>query len=165
MAHEGSDVPHTIVSGGQTGVDQAAFDVALSLGLAIGGWVPQGRLAEDGIIPARFTGLREADSPDPAVRTRLNVRDSDATVIFSHGPLTGGSRLTYEEAVRIGKPVLHLDLAAQDDSEAARRLREWLDAVRPDVLNVAGPRRSGDPTIGDHAATVLRAALERSGLT
>ncbi len=70
-----------IVSGGQTGVDRAAWDVAIELGLPIGGWVPKGRRAEDGVIPERYTGLREAESADPAVRTALNVRDSDATRI------------------------------------------------------------------------------------
>jgi Circularly permutated YpsA SLOG family len=64
-----------IVSGGQTGADRAAWDVALELGLEIGGWVPKGRLAEDGSIPERYTGRREAALADPAVRTVLNVRD------------------------------------------------------------------------------------------
>ena len=79
-----------IVSGGQTGVDRAALDVGVECGLQIGGWVPRGRLAEDGTIPRRYTGLREADSTDPAIRTALNVRDSDATLIVSHGPPLAG---------------------------------------------------------------------------
>ena len=87
-----------IVSGGQTGADRAALDFARANGLGIGGWVPRGRLAEDGLIPEDYLGLLEADSTDPAVRTALNVRDSDATLILSHGPLTGGSLLTLQEA-------------------------------------------------------------------
>src|SRR5262245_28634364 len=66
-----------IVSGGQTGDDRAALDVALEQGIEIGGWVPKGRVAEDGTIPERYVALQEATSADPAVRTRLNVRDSD----------------------------------------------------------------------------------------
>jgi hypothetical protein len=72
--------------------------------------LPKGRLAEDGPIPERYSGLVETPSSEPAVRTSLNVRDSDATLIVSHGPLTGGSLLTLEEARRWRKPVLHLDL-------------------------------------------------------
>ena len=53
--------------------------------------MPKGRLAEDGPIPEDYLGLIEADSADPAVRTALNVRDSDATLILSHGPLAAGS--------------------------------------------------------------------------
>ena len=84
--------------------------MACERGLQVGGWVPKGRLAEDGPIPERYSGLVETESSDPAVRTSLNVRDSDATLIVSHGPLTSGSLLTLEEGRRWRKPVLHLDL-------------------------------------------------------
>lgn len=149
----------TIVSGGQTGADRAALDAALACGLAIGGWVPKGRLAEDGPVPARYAGLRETDSEDTAVRTRLNVRDSDATLVVSRGPLTGGSLRTADESVRAGRPLLHLDLARLEPAAAAGRLVEWLAAVRPVVLNVAGPRASEDPAIGAAVAALLRAVL------
>lgn len=43
-----------IVSGGQTGVDRAALDLALELGIPCGGWCPPGRMAEDGPIDARY---------------------------------------------------------------------------------------------------------------
>ena len=148
-----------IVSGGQTGADRAAWDVALELGLEIGGWVPKGRLAEDGSIPERYTGLREAALADPAVRTVLNVRDSDATLIVLSGPLSGGSLLTFQEAVRCGRPVLHLDLRVLQPAEAVAQLRQWLHAVDPATLNVAGPRASHYPAIGVRVATLLRAAL------
>ena len=148
-----------IVSGGQTGADRAALDVGLEVGLEIGGWVPPGRLAEDGTIPARYPGLREAASPDPVVRTELNVRDSDATVILSHGTLTGGSALTLEFARSLERPILHLDLTAQELVAAASRLREWLALEKPRVLNVAGPRASKDPHIYDATKQVLLDAL------
>jgi len=149
----------TVVSGGQTGVDRAALDVAIELGLPTGGWVPKGRLAEDGVIAERYTNLREADSADPAVRTVMNVRDSDATLILSHGPVSGGSRLTLVEATRLGRPALHIDLVGRTDDEAVAGIRAWLGDVRPGILNVAGPRASGDPAIGDRATAVLRAVL------
>jgi predicted Rossmann fold nucleotide-binding protein DprA/Smf involved in DNA uptake len=149
----------TIVSGGQTGVDRAAWDVALELGLPISGWVPKGRLAEDGVIPAHYGTLREAESPEPPVRTRLNVRDSDATLIISRDRLTGGSLLTLAEAHRLGRPALHIDVRDRSDDEAARLVQDWLAVVRPAVLNVAGPRASGDPTISARAAAILRIAL------
>jgi hypothetical protein len=149
----------TIVSGGQTGVDRAAWDVALELGLPIGGWVPKGRSAEDGVIPETYASMREADSADPAVRTKLNVRDSDATLIISCGPLSGGSRLTFEEATRLGRPRLHLDLSSKSDADAGEQVRAWLVHVRPTILNVAGPRASGDAGIGERAAVILREAL------
>jgi hypothetical protein len=152
-------MPSKIVSGGQTGADRAAWDVALERGLAIGGWVPRGRLAEDGAIPDRYAGLRETESADPAVRTSRNVRDSDATLIVSRGPLSGGSLLTLHEATRLARPVLHVDLAAAAPAAAAAAVRKWLAALDPAVLNVAGPRASKDPAIGERVAALLRAAL------
>ena len=83
-----------IVSGGQTGADRAAFDYALANEIEIGGFVPKNRAAEDGAIPAKYPNLRETETEDSAERTRLNVLNSDATLIFSHGALAGGSRLT-----------------------------------------------------------------------
>ena len=147
-----------IVSGGQTGCDRAAFDAALALGIPLGGWVPRGRLAEDGVIPARYPNLREADSADPAVRTEHNVRDSDATLLLSHGSLTGGSALTRELCERIGRPCLHADLLGP----AAERVRGWLARVRPAVLNVAGPRASEDVGIYAAARALLAEVLAES---
>jgi Circularly permutated YpsA SLOG family len=98
---------------------------------------------------------------DPAVRTVLNVRDSDATLIVSNGRslAAGGSLLTFQEAVRCGRPVLHLDLSVLRPAEAVAQLRQWLHAVDPATLNVAGPRASHYPAIGVRVATLLRAAL------
>jgi hypothetical protein len=148
-----------IVSGGQTGADRAALDVALELGIACGGWVPKGRLAEDGRIPERYPNLVEADSPEEDDRTALNVRDSDATLIISRGPLTGGSAYTLETADRLGKPHKHVDLMRLTIREAVAEIRRWLEDVRPRVLNVAGPRASKDAGIHDRVCLVLRDLL------
>ena len=97
-----------IVSGGQTGADRAAMDVALELGLALGGWVPRGSADEFGTIPAMYPNLDETDIDDPAVRTRLNVRDSDATLILVHGAPAGGALLTLDIAREYGRPIFAL---------------------------------------------------------
>src|ERR1700752_4414819 len=138
-----------IVSGGQTGADRGALDVALLAGLECGGWVPKGRLAEDGPIAAAYPNLVEADSVEPRVRTELNVRDSDATVVLTQGAPTGGSAVTLEAPARLGKPALHLDLDVTPPPLASRRLAAWLDNVNPHTLNVAGSRSSEDANIYD----------------
>jgi RimJ/RimL family protein N-acetyltransferase len=148
-----------IVSGGQTGADRAALDVAAEVGIPAGGWVPRGRAAEDGRIPARYDGLRETAEDDPAVRTRLNVRDSDATVAITHGAAAGGTRRALEEAARLGRAALHLDLNALGEPAAAERLIEWLAETRAGAVNVAGPRAGEDPEIYAAVLRVLRAAL------
>ena len=71
----------------------------------------------------------------------------------------GGSRLTFETAARLKRPVLHVDLRDTTDADAVTKVQAGLVAVRPDILNVAGPRASGDASIGDHAGTVLRMVL------
>jgi len=149
-----------IISGGQTGVDRAGLDVALELGLAIGGWVPRGRRAEDGVVPSKYSGLVETRSDSYEERTRCNVRDSDATVIFSFGPLAGGSALTASLARSLERPFLVLDLEQCTAEEAISALRVWLDRERPRVLNVAGPRLSQAPQIGSLAAQILRGAID-----
>jgi predicted Rossmann fold nucleotide-binding protein DprA/Smf involved in DNA uptake len=136
-----------IISGGQTGADRAAWDAAIEAGIATGGSVPKGRQAEDGPIAGKYPGLTETASPDPMERTRLNVIDSDATLLFSHGPPTGGSRLTAELTEKYNKPLLHIDLAAAAREGAVERVADWLRSTNICVLNVAGPRASEDPSI------------------
>ena len=152
------------MSGGQTGADRAALDVGLALGFDVGGWVPLGRLAEDGVIPGNYPGLIEAATSDPSLRTRLNVRDSDATLILSHGVLAGGSKLTKETAAELGKPWKHVDLAASTSDAAIHEIQHWLAAVNPRVLNIAGPRASEDPHIYAAATIVLRGVFMSEGL-
>ena len=144
-----------IVSGGQTGVDRAALDVALEKGMACGGWCPKGRKAEDGRIADRYP-LRETASAIYPERTRRNVVDSDGTLVLTDGPPAGGTALTIELADRHRKPCLVIDLAGQPDPQT---VRTWADFHNVQVLNVAGPRASEKPGIYAQAVQFLRALL------
>jgi hypothetical protein len=141
-----------IVSGGQTGVDRAALDVALSLGLPCGGWCPRGRRAEDGPIAPHYP-LTETTSPAYPHRTRLNVRDSDGTLILTRGKPDGGTALTIQLAKKMTKPFLVVDLAKQAD---VSKVRAWVREQRLEVLNVAGPRESEKRGIYAEAVRCLR---------
>ena len=93
-----------IVSGGQTGADRAALDWALAHGVECGGWCPKGRKAEDGPIDPKYP-LKKTPSAAYIQRTEWNVRDSDATVLFSvNRVLSGGSKKTLEFARKHGNP-------------------------------------------------------------
>lgn len=148
-----------IVTGGQTGVDRAAWDAAHACGIPIGGYVPKGRMAEDGPIPADYGRLTETESTDPAERTRLNVEHSDKTLILTRGPLTGGTALTAEVAEELGKPFLIADLDRLDEGAAIARIAGWLDVTPGTLLNVAGPRFSEDCEINRLAGGLLEKLL------
>lgn len=151
-----------IWSGGQTGVDRAALDAARELGLAIGGWIPAGRLAEDGEVPAQYAELRELAGGDYATRTRRNVDDADATLILRWGPAAGGTRETIECAHRAGRPCLEVDLCAAGTDTGAESIRHWIASLGTlRRLNVAGPRASQAPLAYEAARAVLRAALAK----
>ncbi|MFK7737328.1 MAG: putative molybdenum carrier protein [Pirellulaceae bacterium] len=149
-----------LVSGGQTGVDRAALDVAITLGLPHGGWCPKGRRAEDGTIPVQYQ-LRESTSSDYAFRTEQNVVDSDATLIIYRQRLRGGTALTNRLAKEHSKPLkrVRLDLATD-----LITVTEWLAEHSVRELNVAGPRESSDPGIYTEAVSFLTRLLQQTSL-
>src|SRR5260370_25100513 len=141
-----------IISGGQTGVDRAALDISLELGLPCGGWCPQGRKAEDGAIDPRYP-LTETPSVEYPQRTEWNVRDTDGTLLLTRGRRKGGTALTLALAKRLGKPFLLVNL---NRKPALKKVRDWAKFHHVQVLNVAGPRESENPGIYDQAAQFLR---------
>lgn len=132
-----------IISGGQSGVDRAALDAAIEAGLSHGGWCPRGRRTEDGILDPRYQ-MRETDSPDYAHRTKLNVLDSDGTLILNRGALEGGTALTLKLAKDHGKTTY---LANPEETDKLESIRDWLMQHDIEVLNIAGPRESRRPGI------------------
>lgn len=135
-----------IISGGQTGADQAALDAAIKLSIPHGGWIPKGRLTEAGPLPQKYN-LTEMPSSSYPLRTEQNVIDSGGTLIISHGPLSEGSDYTRKMAIKHQRPWLHIDLSQTPAFKAATLIRAWLDENQIAVLNVAGPRASKDDHI------------------
>jgi hypothetical protein len=136
-----------IISGGQTGADRAGLDFAIENGLETGGYVPRDRMAEDGQISERYKNLIETKTEDPSVRTELNVLAGDATIIFSHGELAGGSLLTRHLAEQHKKPFIHIDLSAGSRKNNLERVKKFLASSGWSIVNIAGPRSSEDPQI------------------
>ena len=95
------------------------------------------------------------------MRTQLNVRDSDGTVVFTRGMPSGGSALTIDYAIRTSRPVLHIDLVVVDLAAAASRIRGWCNDEAIQILNVAGSRDSEAPGIGAEAHNILVRALTK----
>jgi hypothetical protein len=146
-----------IVSGGQSGADRAALDWAIANEMPHGGWCPHGRRAEDGRIADSYQ-LEETPGDGYRVRTKWNVRDSDATAIFSMaGELTGGSLLTLGLARQLNRPFLHLSRDKSRDPSG--ELLAFIEESGVSILNIAGPRESNEPDVAGFVTAVLDTAL------
>jgi hypothetical protein len=149
-----------IVSGGQTGADRAALDWAILRGVPHTGWCPQGRLAADGVLADRYQ-LTQTESSGYRQRTKLNVRDSDATLVFNIGALDGGTLQTVRFCQTLSKPYLIMQLDAPSAVGVAAPVRQWLLAGGFSALNVAGPREEKRPGIYSSVVGVLDGCLAR----
>ncbi|MGA8691109.1 MAG: putative molybdenum carrier protein [Methyloceanibacter sp.] len=155
-----------IVSGGQTGVDRAAFDVAIERGIAYGGWCPKGGWAEDMPNPpgllAIYDRLRETPEASPRQRTEWNVRDSDRLMVLvdsGGASASKGTELALACAKMLGRPHLVIDL---DADGAVTRAATWLGGAQGQLtLCIAGPRESEAPGIYAKARDFLRVVLDR----
>jgi len=159
-----------IISGGQTGVDRAALDVAIERGIDWGGWCPKGGWAEDLSEPpgllAKYPHLKETPDPHPLQRTEWNVRDGDAILILTDTKglsVSIGTQRARKWAGQHGKPQLVLDL---NDPDAAANAKTWLRAQRKRfgphmVLSIGGPRESEAPGIYQRAKYVLAELLKQ----
>lgn len=143
-----------IISGGQAGADRGGLEAALYCNVPHGGWCPKGRKAEDGIIPPEYQ-LQETKSADYLQRTHANVRDSDATLVFTLGTPSRGSLRTIEFARELRRPWHNIDVALEDRPRAVSQIVAWLagdiawdygeyQAHPPQkcTLNIAGSRES-----------------------
>ena len=143
-----------IVSGGQTGVDRAALDVALQHGIDCGGWCPAGRLDEFGRIPDHYP-VQELDAGGFTERTLQNVKDSDGTIIIYTGDLGGGTAQTLQFCGQLKRPCLSIDASNVSADRAAELIRDFIRDHEIKVLNLAGPRQSEWPNGYDYAFRAL----------
>jgi predicted Rossmann-fold nucleotide-binding protein len=144
-----------IISGGQTGVNRAALDVAIEIGIPCGGWCPKGRRAEDGPIDPKYP-LKETKSQEYQIRSDVNVISADGTLILTIGKLTEGTAYTAQMALKYRKPHLVVDLEKKIKPKV---VFDWAEAHKIRVLNVAGPRESKKPGIYEKAKQFLQTIL------
>ena len=147
-----------IISGGQTGVDRAALDVALRHGIQCGGWCPAGRIDESGKIPDYYP-VQELESGGFTERTLQNVNDSDGTVVIYPGELRGGSEQTVRFSVELKRPHQLIDASKLSAEDSAQLIAEFVRENRIGILNVAGPRQSEWPEGFAYASRALDAFL------
>ena len=148
-----------IISGGQTGVDRGALDVALRHGIQCGGWCPAGRLDEFGKIPDHYP-VQELQGGGFTERTLQNVNDSDATVVIYAGEPRGGTEQTVRFCIELERPHQLIDASRVATEDAAKLIADFVRENKISILNVAGPRQSEWPEGYDYASRVLSAFLK-----
>ena len=141
-----------ITSGGQSGTDRAALDFAIKHKIPCGGWCPKGRMAEDGIIPEVYP-LKETATTDHSVRTRLNIDDSDGTLIIYLNEMDEGTQNTLQYAEEAGKPVY---MISEKEGPDKAGFMNWMKENNIRVLNIAGPRESSEPGIYAFAMNIMK---------
>ena len=147
-----------IISGGQTEADHAALDVAIKLGIPHGGWIPKGRISEDGPLPDKYK-LQEMPTENYSECIKQNVIDSTGTLIISYGRLTGNSDYARKMALRHRRQILGIDLNQTIDSKAASLLNDWIQLYRIEILYVIGPSSTVNPDVGKHTKLIVEWAL------
>ena len=144
-----------VISGGQSGADCAGLDWAIAHNLPHAGWCPKGRRSEEGPIDARYQ-LTETPASGYLERTEWNVRDSDATLIFTlTDKLDGGSKKTAEMAEKLGKPWRHIHPRVHP-----KFIASFLAKNQVKIINIAGKRESSAPGISTWVAKMLDQAIE-----
>ncbi len=149
---------HRILSGGQTGVQRAALDTAIKLGISFGGWIRRGRRSEDGPLSGRYQ-LQETQSVGVQEAIKRNVEEADGTLIISRGSLSDWLTYTVQITLQQHKQLLHVDLSQRSLFEAATLVCDWADAHRLRTVYVTGPRLSEDGAIYANCCSVLEAAV------
>ena len=148
-----------IISGAQTGVDRAALDAAMESCVDVGGWCPEGRLAEDGIIPEKYP-VRELAGAGYSERTKINVLDSDGTVIIYFAYPSGGTEQTIAFCIGEKKPYVLIDAEELTVERASGKIQAFIDQYSILILNVAGPRASGESRAYEYARKVIFSVLQ-----
>tara|TARA_B100000029_G_C17523190_1_gene940705 strand:- start:1022 stop:1558 length:537 start_codon:yes stop_codon:yes gene_type:complete len=141
-----------IISGGQTGVDRAALEFAMEHNFNYGGFCPNGRIAEDGRIP-RCYNLIEIPESDYSYRTKLNVFQSDGTLIIYNKKIKNGTYYTYKVCLQADYPVFLIDIDL--DYGNTSRLKNWINRYKINTLNIAGCRESESPYIFNRTKALL----------
>ncbi|RJQ79506.1 MAG: hypothetical protein C4519_10985 [Desulfobacteraceae bacterium] len=147
-----------IISCGQTGVELAALDVAIKLGIVHGGWTSRGKRNEEGRLPAHYN-LKETSSFGFQDASEKNVFESDGTLVISKGVQTPGTTKAVQLALKHQRQFLHVDLMQHALFEAASLSCSWMAQRQINSVFITGPLASEEPQIYGQAQKLLEAAF------
>ncbi len=148
-----------VISGGQTGADQAGLEAAIASDIETGGWMPAGFLTSGGLRPsfADRYGMKDTSSRGYPDRTRKNVEASDGTIWFGN-PRSPGGKLTIRTAKKLGKPVLKIRFDTST-SKVGWKVAHWIRLEEIETVNIAGNREESNPGIYEFTYKVMLTAL------
>ena len=140
-----------VLTGGQTGVEQAAWAAARRAGIATGGYMPARFATEDGPAPRLGLLYGAIEFPfDDARRARANARHADG-VLWLGDPTSPEARLPLAACGAEGKPFL----AVQPDARPPADVVAWLRVFEVEVLMIAGDPASRSPGLGRRVEAFL----------
>jgi hypothetical protein len=150
-----------IVSGGNSGSDQAAWRAARAFGIPTGGWMPKGFKTVEGAHPefAGEYGAAEATAGGALDHIDHNVDASDAT-LWVGDTTTLEASAAVAACQKLGKPCMPLfPGAAFEPSHVAG----WITKNQFRTLHVTGASEHEVPGIGERVGRFLAEVLERLG--
>lgn len=148
-----------VISGGQTGADQAGVDAAKWHGFETGGWMPARWVTLAGCRPDFATkyGMQEHKNTGYPPRTKQNVFDADATIVLSEQMNSAGTKLTIQAARLFRKPLYTTQLNVAGEE---KQVAQWLIDNSVHVLNVAGNSEQRCPGIYESVRTFMIKVFE-----
>ncbi len=146
-----------IISGGQSGVERAALDLAIQLGIAHGGWVAPGRLVDDGLLPDHYR-LKEMAFGDGTASAEPNIEMADGVLLLARGPLTGEAAAVHALVQARSQPCLAIDLDRYSRFQSSLLINSWLKSRQVEILFITGPREKEQPAIYRDTMECFRAA-------
>lgn len=145
-----------IISGGRSGAEHAALDVAIRLGIGYGGWIPKDFSLPAGVDTDRYH-LIEMPTSNQAETLKKNIRESDVTLMLSHGTLSSREKNAKKTIQRYSTPLLHVDLNNTNAFNAASLINDWIIENDPAILHVTGPSEDEDRKIYSATLDILQA--------
>lgn len=149
-----------VISGAQTGADQAGLEAAKEVGFETGGCMPKGFITLDGPRTdfKELYGVVEHTSPKYPPRTYDNVKNSDATIRFAIDFGTAGELCTYAAIKEYDK--LHLDVKldkseSKPNPRSVKIVADWIIEKQVKVLNIAGNSSKKYPFIQERVKQFL----------
>ncbi len=148
-----------IISGGQTGAERAALDIALKFGFPHGGWLPKERLAEDGPLSDKYN-LQEIATDNYLDIYKKNILESNGTLLIFCERCIEKQYLTQKLAKSFDRPHIEINLKNISAFTGALKIASWINENNVEIMHVTGPPTSEDVLIYDKTKDIIEAVLQ-----